>query len=98
MDLAWWLMFDRTTHELSGVPHLSGEPDRDEQRRLYFELSGREPVDTTAHEILAAARYAVIVVRVMNRWEDRGDLAPGHTVWRDNPATACLDVLMQERP
>ena len=95
-DLAWWLMFDRTTHELAGVPHLPGEPDRDEQRRIYFEHAGRPEVDTTAQEIFAAARYCVIVARVMNRWEDRGDLGSDHTIWRDNPASACLDVLMQQ--
>ncbi len=96
-DLAWWLMFDRTTHELSGTGHLPGEPDRDEQRRLYFEQSGREPVDTTAHEIFAAARYCVIVVRVMNRLEARGHLPADSVIWRDNPASACLDMLLDER-
>jgi aminoglycoside phosphotransferase (APT) family kinase protein len=96
MDLGWWLMFDRTTHELAGTSHLPGEPNREEQRRLYLELSGRDAVDTTAHEVFAAARYAVIVVRVMNRWEQRGDLPADHTIWRDNPASACLEVLLGE--
>ena len=45
MDLGWWLMFDRTSHP-DGT-RLEGDPDRDEQRRIYFELSGRDPVDTT---------------------------------------------------
>ena len=94
MDLAWWLMFDRTSHEETG--HLEGEPDRDEQRRIYFEVSGREPVDTTAHEIFAAARYCVIVVRVMNRWEQRGALGPESTVWLENPASTALAAMFAE--
>ena len=94
MDLGWWLMFDRTSHP-DGT-RLDGDPDRDEQRRLYFELSGREPVDTTAHEVFAAARYCVIVVRVMNRWEQRGDLPAGHTIWLENPASAALADLLGE--
>jgi aminoglycoside phosphotransferase (APT) family kinase protein len=94
MDLGWWLMFDRTTHGTTG--HLPGEPDRDEQRRIYYELSGREPLDTTAHEVFAAARYCVIVVRVMNRWEQRGDLPADHTIWLENPASAALSALLGE--
>jgi aminoglycoside phosphotransferase (APT) family kinase protein len=94
MDLGWWLMFDRTTHQTTG--HLPGEPDRDEQRRIYFELADREPVDTTAHEVFAAARYCVIVVRVMNRWEQRGDLPGDHTIWFENPASAALSELLAE--
>jgi aminoglycoside phosphotransferase (APT) family kinase protein len=96
-DLAWWLMFDRTMHELAGIERLDGDPDRDTQRSLYFEYAGREPVDTTAHEIFAAARYAVIVVRVMNRLEHRGLLPDDSTVWLENPASSCLRMLLDER-
>jgi len=94
MDLGWWLMFDRTTHRPDG--RLPGDPDRDEQRRLYFDLSGRPPVDTTAYEVFAAARYCVIVVRVMNRWEQRGLLADDHTIWLENPASAALTAMLGE--
>jgi aminoglycoside phosphotransferase (APT) family kinase protein len=95
MDLGWWLMFDRTSHP-DGT-RLDGDPDRDEQRRTYFELAGREPVDTAAHEVFAAARYCVIVVRVMNRWEQRGDLPSDHTIWLENPASAALAALLDEQ-
>jgi len=94
MDLGWWLMFDRTSHP--GDLRLEGDPDRDEQRRIYFGLAGREPVDTTAHEVFAAARYCVIVVRVMNRWEERGDLPADHTIWLENPASTALAALLGE--
>jgi len=95
MDLGWWLMFDRTSHP--GDVRPEGDPDRDEQRRTYFELAGREAVDTTAHEIFAAARYCVIVVRVMNRWEQRGDLPADHTIWLQNPASTALAALLDEQ-
>lgn len=94
MDLGWWLMFDRTTHE--GDRRLDGDPDRDEQRRLYFDLAGTEPVDTTAQEVFAAARYCVIVVRVMNRWEQRGDLPADNTIWLENPASTALAAILGE--
>lgn len=94
LDLGWWLMFDRTTHP--DDTRLEGDPDRDEQRRIYFEASGRTPIDTTPHEIFAAARYCVIVVRVMNRWEQRGDLPAEHTIWLENPASAALATMLAE--
>jgi hypothetical protein len=53
-------------------------------------------VDTTAYEVFAAARYCVIVVRVMNRWEQRGLLADDHTIWLENPASAALTAMLGE--
>jgi aminoglycoside phosphotransferase (APT) family kinase protein len=96
VDLGWWLMFDRWSHETPGVPRLEGEPTRDEQRTLYEHLSGREVGDTTWYEIFAAARYTAIVVRVMNRMVARGDLPADQTIWLENPATVCLQQLFEE--
>ena len=96
-DLGWWLMFDRTMHELAGIERLDGDPTRDEQRKMYFSYAGREERDTSAHELFAAARYCVIVVRVMNRLDQRGLLPADSMVWRDNPATECLKMVLDER-
>lgn len=96
-DLGWWLMFDRTMHELAGTDRLPGDPSRDEQRAMYFAHANRPIVDTSAHELFAAARYCVIVVRVMNRLEQRGLLPPDSEIWRDNPATECLRMILAER-
>lgn len=96
-DLGWWLMFDRTMHELAGLDRLDGDPTRDEQRAMYFQHAGRPAIDTAAHELFAAARYCVIVVRVMNRLDQRGLLPTDSTVWRDNPATECLKMVLDER-
>jgi aminoglycoside phosphotransferase (APT) family kinase protein len=96
VDLGWWLMFDRWAHESSGAERLPGEPTRDEQRALYEELSGRPVGDTSWYEVFAAARYAAIVVRVMNRLVDRGDLPADQTIWIDNPVVPCLRDLLEE--
>jgi aminoglycoside phosphotransferase (APT) family kinase protein len=93
-DLAWWLMFDRTMHP-DGT-RLPGDIAREEQRDLYATLSGRDLRDLTFHEIFAGARYAAIVVRVMNRLVARGDLPAEQTIWLENPATVCLSQMLEE--
>jgi aminoglycoside phosphotransferase (APT) family kinase protein len=96
-DLGWWLMFDRWVHETYSIDRLPGEATRDEQRQIYEELSGRTVADMTFHEVFAAARYAAIVVRVMNRTVARGQMAADQTIWLDNPASTCLGQLLDER-
>ena len=96
VDLGWWLMFDHWAHETIGAPRLDGEPTRDEQRQRYLEATGLGDIDTYPWEVFAAARYCAIVVRVMNRLVQRGDLPPDHTIWLDNPASVCLDLYRAE--
>jgi len=98
LDLGWWLMFDRWSHEsMGGVPRLPGEPTREEQRACYEQHAGLVVGDTTYFEVFAAARYCAIVVRVMNRSVARGEMPADQRVWLENPATACLAELMQLR-
>jgi aminoglycoside phosphotransferase (APT) family kinase protein len=92
LDLGWWLMFDRSMHEVVGADRLAGEPTRDEQRDLYARASGGDIDDTWWFETFAAVKYAAIVVRVMNRLVDRGDLPADQTIWLNNPA---VDGLVQ---
>jgi aminoglycoside phosphotransferase (APT) family kinase protein len=94
-DLGWWLMFDRWSHESMGVPRLPGEPTREAQRALYEKHAGVALGDTTYYEVLAAARYCAIVVRVMNRSVARGEMPADQRIWLENPASVCLAELMQ---
>jgi aminoglycoside phosphotransferase (APT) family kinase protein len=95
VDLGWWLMFDRWSHEHSHAPaRLEGEPTREEQAAIYFDLAGRTPVDTLWYEIFAAVRYSAIVVRVINRTVDRGLMPAENDYWRKNQATHCLEDLL----
>jgi aminoglycoside phosphotransferase (APT) family kinase protein len=96
LDLGWWLMFDRWSHECFGVPRLPGEPTRDEQRAYYARCAGGPVADTTWYEIFGAVRYCAIVVRVMNRSVARGELPADQTIWLDNPASTCLAQLLEE--
>lgn len=95
-DLAWWLMFDRTMHDEIGIARAAGDLSREEQKALYFQRAGFEPFSTTEHELFAAARYSTIVVRVMNRLEQRGLLPPNSDIWLNNPASACLRTMLSE--
>jgi aminoglycoside phosphotransferase (APT) family kinase protein len=95
-DLGWWLMFDRWVHETYGIERLAGEPTRDDQRELYADLRRVKVADTRFHEIFAATRYGVIVVRVMNRSVARGAIPADQTIWLDNPAVTCLAQLLDE--
>jgi aminoglycoside phosphotransferase (APT) family kinase protein len=94
VDLGWWLMFDRWSHEQSGANRLEGEPTREEQAAAYFEAAGRRPQPTHWYEVFAAVRYCAIVVRVINRTASRGLMPAENEYWRDNQATACLQELL----
>jgi len=98
VDLGWWLMFDRWSHESAGIPRLDGEPTREEQAALYFRTAGLPPEPMHWYEVFAAVRYSAIVVRVMNRTVERGLMPPDNTVWLENQATVCLTELMEAGP
>ena len=102
-DLGWWLMFDRWSHDHIGGPRLEGEPSLEEQRdhyRSYAQSSGVcsevPEANIFYQEVFAAARYAAIVVRVMNRSVARGELPADNTFWRENPVVDCLEVLLPD--
>lgn len=95
LDVGWWLMADRWMHEGSGVARLDGEPTRDEQLAEYQRLSGRSLGDLRWYELFAAYRFAATVVVVMNNWEDSGTVPSNHTIWRDNPATALIETILE---
>ena len=94
-DLGWWLMFDLTMHP-DGA-RLDGDPSTDEQIAMYAAHAGRQPSDVRFHMVFAAARYSAIVMRVMNRLVDRGDLPAENTIWLHNPAAETLATLVEER-
>jgi aminoglycoside phosphotransferase (APT) family kinase protein len=96
LDLGWWLMFDRTMHEVIGAERPTGDPSREEQLAIYERAAGRTVDDIRYYEICAAARYCAIVVRVMNRAEDRGLMPPDHRIWIENPAVSALEMLFDD--
>ncbi|MBJ18038.1 MAG: phosphotransferase family protein [bacterium] len=96
IDVGWWMLFDRTMHEAIGNERPEGEPSRQQARELYGELAGCPTPDTFYYEVLGAVRYAAIVVRVMNRMVDRGQLPADQTIWLNNPAATALSQLIEK--
>ena len=102
-DLGWWLMFDRWSHDHIGGPRLEGELSLEEQRDHYLSYAqssgGCSSIPETNifyQEVFAAARYAAIVVRVMNRSVERGELPADNDFWRENPVVDCLESLLPD--
>jgi aminoglycoside phosphotransferase (APT) family kinase protein len=96
LDLGWWLFFDRTMHEGAGQGRAPGDPTRADQREIYAQASGRDLGDLHWFEVLAGVKYSTIVVRVMNRAADRGELDPEGTFWRRNMIVDCLTEVLGE--
>jgi len=89
------LMFDRFSHASSGVPErLPGEPELTDQVKMYEAHAGRAVNDIYWYELLAGVRYCAIVVRIMNRMVDRGQMPADNNIWLDNPATTVTEELL----
>ena len=89
-------MFDRWIHESCGNPRLDGEPSRGELVSAYEEALGRPVGATWWHEAFAAARYCAIVVRVINRLEERGVMPRGTDTYLAGGVSDCLRLLLDE--
>ncbi|MDE0606298.1 MAG: phosphotransferase family protein [Acidimicrobiaceae bacterium] len=93
MDLGWCLMFEQWSHALAGIDLLPGIPSTELQVEHYVAVSNHEVADIGPWVLFAAARYAAIVVRIMNRWVDRGLLDADQTVYLDPIAPVLRPLL-----
>ena len=72
-----------------------GSLSQEAQVEHYRAVSGRELREIGPWVLFAAARYAAIVVRIMNRWVDRGALPPDQTIYLE-PLAPVLRPLLEE--
>ncbi len=93
MDLGWCLMFEQWSHALAGVGVSAGVPSLQQQVEHYSTVGNHEVTDIGPWVLFAAARYAAIVVRIMNRWVDRGLLDADQTVYLDPIAPVLRPLL-----
>lgn len=95
LDLGWWLMFDRFAHESGGAARLPGMPTRDEQRACYESLSGRRVADSHYFEVLAAMRFAAVMIRNGDRLTRAGRMPPEMRFAIHNPGAQVLADLLE---
>ena len=95
LDLGWWLMFDRFAHEDSALPRLEGEPSREEQIARYELHAGRRVHDVFWHEVFAAARFTIVMIRTCQRMSDSGAVPVSANMPVNNPATQLLADMLE---
>ncbi|MFQ5471744.1 MAG: phosphotransferase [Dehalococcoidia bacterium] len=97
-DLAWWIFQDWQHSEGYGIPRLEGFPGPEETVRYYEELTGRRVEHYLYHEVMAAFRFGVIMLRVAERMKAQGIPTPTRNFASNNPCTQRLASLLQLPP
>lgn len=96
-DLAWYLLLDRHHVMAFGADRLPGLPAREESIARWEQASGRAADHLEWYELLGAARYASIMVRVMTLL-DRTGIFPGAADGAfDQTGTRLLEQMLDER-
>ena len=96
-DLAWYLLLDRHHHEAFDVPRQLGLPDRAASVARWEQASGRSAEHLGWYELLAAARYAAILTRVMKLLDASGFFPGGAEMAFDQTGSQLLRRLLDER-
>lgn len=99
-DLAWFLFVDRVLSEGAGLPRLPGLPGRDATIDRYQELVGRAVRHLHFYEVWAGFRFAVIMIRLMQRAAAYGGGDPGssYAAEKRNMVTVLLAGLLDLPP
>jgi aminoglycoside phosphotransferase (APT) family kinase protein len=94
LDLAWFLFLNRTYTAGMGLPVPAGFPSREESVGRYEELLGRPLVNFAFHEVFAAARATIMMMRIGTMMIEAGLLPPAATMPVTNPASLQLAELL----
>ncbi len=96
-DLAWYLLLDRHHVMAFDVPRLPGLPSRDESVARWEAASGHSAEHLAWYELLGAARYASVMVRVMKLLDSSGIFPGAAEAAFDQTGTRLLAELLDER-
>ncbi len=96
-DLAWYLLLDRHHTMAFEVPRLPGLPDRAESIARWEAASGHAAEHLEWYELLGAARYASIMVRVMKLLDSTGVFPGAAEGAFDQTGTRLLALMLDER-
>jgi aminoglycoside phosphotransferase (APT) family kinase protein len=96
-DLAWYLLLDRHHTMAFEVPRLPGLPPRAESIARWEAASGHSAQHLEWYELLGAARYASIMVRVVKLLDSTGVLPGASEGAFDQTGTRLLAQMLEER-
>ena len=96
-DLAWYLLLDRHHVMAFDVPRLPGLPPRAESVARWEAASGHPATHLEWYELLGAARYASILVRVMKLLDSSGVFPGAAEAAFDQTGTRLLEQILEER-
>jgi aminoglycoside phosphotransferase (APT) family kinase protein len=95
-DLGWWIMFDRQSYELMGIPRPPGAPSLDEQIAIYESYRGRKIAgDIHYWETFAVARFCTIYIHLADRMVEAGLMPADKSMAVDNFVTDQLDRMIR---
>jgi aminoglycoside phosphotransferase (APT) family kinase protein len=96
VDLGWWLTTDEFYSTRLGVPLLAGVPDRAATVSRWEELVGRPARALEWYELLAALRFAIVLVRARDANVAKGALSEDSEMHTRNPMTQQIAALLGE--
>jgi aminoglycoside phosphotransferase (APT) family kinase protein len=94
VDLGWWLVTEDFYSAGLGVAMLEGVPDEAQTLRRWEELVGRPARALDYYKLLAALRYALVLVRARDINVGRGALGDDSTMHTHNPMTQTIARLL----
>ena len=96
-DLAWYLLLDHHHTIAFEVPRLPGLPSRAESISRWEQASGYSAEHLEWYELLAAARYASVMVRVMMLLDSTGVFPGAAATAFEQTGTRLLGAMLDER-
>ena len=96
-DLAWFLLLDHHHTMAFDVPRLPGLPGRAESIARWEQASGYSAEHLEWYELLGAARYASVMVRVMKLLDSAGVFPGAAAMAFDQTGTRLLDEMLTAR-
>jgi aminoglycoside phosphotransferase (APT) family kinase protein len=93
LDLGWFLFLNRVYTEGMGLPALPGAPSREATIARYEQLIGRPLLNFHFHEIFAATRASIMMMRIGMMMIEAGLLPEDASIPINNPASQLLATI-----
>jgi aminoglycoside phosphotransferase (APT) family kinase protein len=95
LDLAWFMFLNRTYTDGMGLPVPAGFPSGEESLARYEELLGRPLVNFAFHEVFAAVRATILMMRIGIMMIEVGFLPEDAAMPVSNPASQRLAAMLE---